>query len=316
MYYTKISKKILILIVALVFHTNFSFAETNLEIAYQFYDSNDYSNSVMYFKKVIFEDKQYDGVIFYRYAYSLEQNGENKTVYAPFYAASAYCFEKANDTEEKYYSYAVSKEEKLEFSHENFTDKTIDKLVEEKKLNSFDYEDKSIFWLVLIVSFLIMIYIIGRTVSLKTNCVIISSIGELILLLLPIILIVILVILGMTGEKLSEKTLELLFIGSSCISLVSAIGFSIYENCYSEHPILYTIISLIIKIGLFCLIPIVLLAILCFPLKKEEKDRRYRDGTRFNQRTRNIGIIIFLFSCFAGLITSLIKEPNRKIKDK
>ena len=310
MFYKKSCKRNLALIVIIFLHMSLFFAQSNLDFANKFYDSDDYSNSVVYFKKTIFEDKQYNGEIFYRYAYSLEKNGSNESDYAPFYAASAYCFEKADDTEGKYYSYAVAKEEKLEISHDKFTDKTIDKLVESKTITSFEYKDKSFFWLGLIGSLLILIYIIGRTVSSKTNCVIISSVGEVILLFLPIILII---VLAFQGEKIPEKTAELLFIGSSCISLMCAVGFSIYENCYSDHPILYTIISVIIKIGLFCLIPIILIIILSFPLKKEEKDRRYRDGTRNNQKTKNWGIIIFLFTCFAELITNLIKEPNRRI---
>lgn len=309
---TRITKKFLILIAVLVLHISSFFAQTNLELANQFYDTDDYKNSVTYFKKVIFEDRQYDGVVFYRYAYSLEQNGEKEIVYAPFYAASAYCFEEANDTEGKYYSYAVAKEEKLEITHEKFSSKTIDKLVAGKTITSFEYKDKPIFWLVLIIAILIIFYVIGRTVSLRTKCVIISSVGELILLLLPIIIIG---IIAFQGDNIPEKIVNISVIGSICVSIISAIGFSIYENCFSDHPILYTIISIIIKIGLFCLIPIVLLVIMCFPLKKEEKDRRYRDGTRNNQRTKNIGIIILLFTCFGRLITCLIKEPNRKIEN-
>lgn len=305
----RFSKNFLCLLFVLLLQTSFTFAQSNLELANKYYNADDYTNSVAYFKKAIVEDKQYDGEIFYRYAYSLEQIGSREGVYAPFYVASAYCFEKANNTEGKYYSYAKTKEEKLELTHGKFTDKMIEKLVAGKTITSFEYKDKTTFWLVLIGIIIILNYIIGKTLSTRTTCVILSSVGELILLLLPLILVV---LLAFNGEKVSSKTADSLFFGSFCISIISAIVFSIYENCYSNHPVLYTVISLIIKIGLFFSIPIVLIIILSFPLKKVEKDRRYRDGTRNNQETKNWGIIIFLFTCFARLIYSLFKEPNRK----
>lgn len=48
-------------------------------------------------------------------------------------------------------------------------------------------------------------------------------------------------------------------------------------------------------------------------MKAPEKDRRFRDGTKNNQQTKNFAIVAFILS---GLIYSLIKKPKRKIELK
>ena len=307
MCFTRFSKRLLVLIGVLVFHTNYFFAQSNLELANQFYDSDDYANSVTYFKKTIFEDKQYNGVIFYRYAYSLEQNGSNESDYAPFYAASAYCFEKANDTGEKYYSYAVAKEEKLELTHENFTDKTIDKLVEGKTIGSFENKDTGDFWFVIIICFIVISYLIGRYFSINTGCVIFSSKGEIKLLFLPFFVLICLMFWE-DKEEAGNIPLYLIIISLS-ISLISIIGYSIYNNWNTDRPGLYIFVSAVTKIALFIITPIVLFFALC-ALKEEKKDGRYRDGTKNNQKTRNF---VFMLGVLSGLIFSLIKTPKKKI---
>ena len=69
-------------------------AQSNIDLANKYYDADDYTNAVVYFKKTLFEDKNYNGTVFYRYAYSMEQLNAPKKEYFPFYSAAAYIFEK------------------------------------------------------------------------------------------------------------------------------------------------------------------------------------------------------------------------------
>ena len=68
------SKTLFISLFIVIFGIKSLTAQTNLERANNYYDADDYPHAIEFFEKTIFEDKQYDGTIFYRYAYSLEQN--------------------------------------------------------------------------------------------------------------------------------------------------------------------------------------------------------------------------------------------------
>ena len=309
MYFTKVLKRSLIILSVVFLHTNYFFAQSNLEIANNYYDIDDYSNSVEYFKKTIFEDKNYNGVVFYRYAYSLEQNGSNESVYAPYYAASAYCFERTKDLDEKYYSYAVAKEEKLKISHKKFGDKTIDKLVAGKTIYSFEYKSMESFWLIISICFIVLAYVMGRYFSENTDCVIFSSNKEIKLLFLPFFVI----IFSMFGDNREVGNLPLyLIIVSLSITLISIIGYSIYNNRNTEKPVFYTFISSITKIALFIITPIVIFFALC-AFQEEKKDGRYRDGTKNNQKTRNRIFLLGVLSSLIGFVfMSLIMKNSQK----
>lgn len=309
-------KTLLVVLSVLIFETGLLFAQTNLELANKYYDTDDYPNAVEYFKKTIFEDRKYDGIILYRYAYSMEQIDAPVSQYSPFYCAAAYIFENTDVKDEKYYSYAIAKEEELGLSHKQYTEKTIEKLLSETKQNIITSkldqmpEDTFHYLFIFYCILVVVLYIVGRLFSKNTECVIFSSVKEIIILVLPIAVFII----GTLAELEPQLTLNLIII-SLIISFITALIFSIINNLGTKNPLLYAIVSLMTKLALLIFSPLLLLLILGFPLKKEEKDRRFRDGTKNNQSTRNwaiIGALFFGVSSFFYL--SLIKTPKRKIK--
>lgn len=314
-----ISKTLKYFITTIIFMFGVSFisAQTNLDLANKYYDADDYPNAVEYFKKTLFEDKTYDGTIFYRYAYSMEQIGASKKEYLSFYSAAAYVFEKADEKNEKYYSYAIAKEEQLGLSHKNYSEKTIEKLLRGKTVRNQNIvsaifeelpENTVGYFLIFYCIFVVVIYIVGRVFSKKTECVIFSSVKEIILLIVPILILFI----GVYTNSESQVYFYAFIIFSS-ISFIAALIFSIINNLGTKRPLLYSIISLMTKLSLLIFSPLLMLLIMGFPLKKEEKDRRFRDGTKNNQSTKNWAIIGALFWAVSSFFyLSLIKKPKRK----
>ena len=322
------SKSFFISIFIVICGINNLTAQSNLELANNYYDADDYPHAIEFFEKTIFEDKQYNGTIFYRYAYSLEQNNASENEYAQFYSASAFLFENSNDKENKYYSYAIAKEEKLNISHKKFSNRSIEKLLNGEKLETKNYvqlivtyvdnlishfaENVTSELLILYAIVVIIIYIIGRIFSKKTECVILSSVKEILLLYAPCLLMILIFFLSFLSVSFSETTMSFLFIISFFISFISAIVFSITENLGTKNPVLYITVSLITKLALFIIAPIVLF-LSTAAMGTSVKDKRFRDGTKNNQKTKNNAIAI---SVIAGLVFSLIKTPKRKIEEK
>lgn len=298
-------------------------AQTNLELANKYYNEDDYSKSIDYFKKAIFEDNQYDGTIFYRYAYSMEQNKLPANEYSSFYSASAYLFETTNTTDSKYYSYAIAKEEKLGLSHKKFSNKTIDDILAGKNIHNQDFIHSTIDfvdrtfanaaermtkeWGIIYCIIVIVIYIIGRCFSKKTECVILSSYKEILLLFAPFSIVILLYINAILSVKLNTEIMYFIVIVLFFISFVSAIIFSVNENLGTKHKVLYITISLITKLAMFIIAPIVLL-LSTAAMKNYTEDKRFKDGTKNNQKSKNIAIAI---SVIVGLVFSLIKKPKR-----
>lgn len=317
---TRTIKTLFITLIIFIHETGFLFAQTNLELANKYYDTDDYPAAVEYFKKTIFEDKIYDGTIFYRYAYSMEQLDFSKKEFLPFYSAAAYLFEISENTEEKYYSYAIAKEEKLGLSHKKYSEKTIEKLLAGKVVRNQNIvfsmlnnlpEEAYRYLLIFYCIFVVVIYIVGRLFSKNTECVIFSSVKEIVLLILPVGVIVI----GAFTNLESQVYVNLIII-FLIISFITAIVFSIINNLGTKKPLLYSIVSLLTKLSLLIFSPLLFFLILGFPLKKEEKDRRFRDGTKNNQSTKNLAIMGALFwgvSYFFYL--SLMKTPKRKMNE-
>ena len=310
-------KTCLITITILILGMNHISALSNLELANKYYDADDYQNAAEFFNKTIFEERIYNARIFYRYAYTMEQLDSPKKLYLPFYSAAAYLFEKTNNTNEKYYSYAIAKEEKLGLSHKKYSDETIEKLLNGERVINQNIivaklkeipEETADFLLILLCVFVVVIYIVGRIFSKNTECVIFSSKKEIFLLFAPLIILFILT----SGDSDNKEIWEFLFPCSLVISFCFAVFFSIRNNINTKCPVLYIIISLLTKIGLFFIAPIVLLFTL-FAFSPEKKDRRFRDGTRNNQRSKNIALLMLVL---AGLIYSLIKTPSRRIEEQ
>ncbi|MBR5097012.1 MAG: hypothetical protein IK094_07915, partial [Treponema sp.] len=101
----------------------------------------------------------------------------------------------------------------------------------------------------------------------------------------------------------SQNNMNILF-GSIIISIISSIIFSFFENLGTSNPCLFITISIITKLALGVIAPLaLLLTLMILPVSK--KDARYRDGTKYNQRSKNIAVIT---SVFAALILSLVKN--------
>lgn len=131
---TKIKKLILTFV---VFSTAIlCFAETNLEKADSYYDKDSYSVAKIYYEYSLFNDNVSNGRLFYRLGYSYEQLKINKAIYPKLYSAAAYCFERDNDKDNKYYAYALSKEKDHGINHNNFNEETIKAITDELYWNT------------------------------------------------------------------------------------------------------------------------------------------------------------------------------------
>jgi hypothetical protein len=127
-------------------------------------------------------------------------------------------------------------------------------------------------------------YIIGRYFSSKTNCVIINTNKDLVILFLASISFVILL------YRFSEPTINLLINDPFLWITILLLLFSFYySKTGNNNNILYFLISMITKISLLLLIPL-LVAIFIGSFAIGKKDMRFKDGTKGNTQTKAIGL--------------------------
>ena len=115
-------------------------SKENLNKATTYYNSDNYQNALDYYVKAVQTRESNSGTTYYRLAYSWENVNPNASKYfSKFYSIAAYYFERDNDTENKYYSYSVNKEEKFNITHTNLDENKIQKIINnyltEKKIN-------------------------------------------------------------------------------------------------------------------------------------------------------------------------------------
>lgn len=162
---TKTFKYTLLLLLQF-FMLNLCFAETNFETANKYYDEDNYPSAKYYFEDSLFNEGIQNGTLFYRLGYSYEQLSLPKSTYSRLYCASAYCFERDNDKDNKYYSYAITKEKDLNVNHKNYTEETIQKLIDdlywENHKKDFSYYKNHITQLLCLV---ILILILVTTIT-------------------------------------------------------------------------------------------------------------------------------------------------------
>lgn len=102
----------------------------NLDKATTYYNSDDYANALEYYVNSVQAGESNSGTTYYRLAYSWENVNSNASKYfSKFYSIAAYCFERDNDTENKYYSYSINKEEKYNTNHDNLNENKIEKII-------------------------------------------------------------------------------------------------------------------------------------------------------------------------------------------
>ena len=140
-------KKIFIILLTILLSCNITLVcgesatiKENLNKATVYYNSDNYQNALDYYVKAVQTRESNSGTTYYRLAYSWENVNPNASKYfSKFYSIAAYCFERDNDTENKYYSYSVKKEEKFKITHTNLDENKIQKIINnyltEKKIN-------------------------------------------------------------------------------------------------------------------------------------------------------------------------------------
>lgn len=111
-----------------------------LEQATKYYNKNDYQNAFPLYQNVVLTDDTVSGTTLYRFAYTWEKiEPEKVSYYGPFYSASAYQFEQAGDTKNKYYSYAIAKEKNLNITHNGFTGENVKKIINRERRRHIKY---------------------------------------------------------------------------------------------------------------------------------------------------------------------------------
>ena len=154
-----------------------------------------------------------------------------------------------------------------------------------------------------------MVYIIGRIFSNHTDCIIFASIGEVFLLFSPWVFLILIWLIKTYAELAIDFSTFIIpitiimFILSAVLSVRANLGYTVSKT------ILYIMVSFVTKVTLCIVAPAVLVLALS-ALPQSTKDRRYRDGTKNNQRSKNIA---FITSVAFFIVFSLIKQKSRYI---
>ncbi|MDR1838711.1 MAG: hypothetical protein LBQ93_03880 [Treponema sp.] len=281
--------------------------------ATSYYDKDDYGNAKNIYLEILKTGK-FSGETLYRYAYSNEMlKGINSDV-LDLYAASYY-YLLIDDSNNQYLE---NSKNKLELNSYDINLITIGKTEEiikytiktntivnsplrifSKSLNFLGQSD-SIFVLFIIA---LIIYAIALLFSSKTGCVIIWGWWDLILLAIPG-LIFVYYLFNVDNIMKYDETLNIIFF----ITSIATFALSVIINIkYSGiKGLLFAIVSVLAKIVIMILIPIIIF-LFFMALSSGKKDRRYRDGTKGNTKTMWLAIVgaIALF-----LVINLIKTEQ------
>lgn len=293
------------ILVVLFFILSFSaYCDTenqSLTLANQYYDAENYEDAKNYFLKVI-SDGAYDGTVFYRLGYCLESLNEENSLMKKSYEASYYLLKKF-DKDNPYY---LKAEKKLKQYGLNFeiSEQDLDNIVSKIKPSVFYkiWEIVKQFWYIFL-GFGILIYILAYKLSENTNCVIVYGWKDFIIIAVGEFFVY------LFRDSISED-ITVLFI--PMIFFVISILFSLIGNIRGSYRngifniMLFSLISIITKIVLLIVIPIIIFCGI-FAAASGKEDKRYKDGTKNNERTANIA----LFS----VIKTLLFVPLMKTKD-
>lgn len=142
---------------------------------------------------------------------------------------------------------------------------------------------------------LIAIYILALLLSSCTECIIVYTWKDMLLLLITFGIGLFFAHNGEFEEKF--------FI--TCIPFVLSVIISIYANLGQSIPkcIFYSVISILTKFMLVIIAPVLIFGLLRANISGE-KDERYKDGTKGNERSKNVRIAFMLILL---LIAPLIK---------
>ena len=144
----------------------------NLKIANQYYDAENYENAKEYFLKTI-DSGTYNGTIFYRLGYCIENINNSDSLMKKCYEASYYCFKKNSDINNPYFKKAENKVKQYGLKSE-ITETDLNNIISMAKpsIVSMFWDFAGRFWFILLAVG-ILIYIGAYKLSENTNCVIV-----------------------------------------------------------------------------------------------------------------------------------------------
>lgn len=276
---------------------------SNLNRANKSFIEKDYKDAATYYEKAII-DGHMNGDLLFLFGYCLEQTSTEEKIMKTCYKSSVFLYESDSETEteKKFYKKALNKMNLLGIennaSYEDISEiKTY--INEKNNISKFD-EFFGSFEFYLYLIFFLIIYIIALIVGDKTSCVIVYGKIDAFLLFIPCV----------SFFFLKEVSFSLVNIILGIWFIVATI-FTIIGNIKSTHGnifliILYSFLSLLTKIALIFLVPL-LAFIVIVEIVGAKADNRYRDGTRNNRKTALIAEAGVLFSI---LVLPLIKDKD------
>jgi hypothetical protein len=298
--------------------------ETSLDKANLYYTNNDYENAKALYLQVLSKGK-FTGETLYRYVYSLEMlNGINPDI-LDLYAATKF-YLSMDGSNNQYEEYCKNKLESNSYDMSKLTwGQSQDIVKKYVKANmpkhsplkniTTKLRSSGTFGLIIFLIFAVIVYILAYTFSKKTKCIIIWSWWDLIFIAFSS-LIFIFYLFDFENKIKNDTAINIIYF----IATITTFVFSIISNIkysFSKWP-LYAVISLLTKFVLLVVIPLILvLAIICWYLANSgKKDRRYKDGTKNNQRTKNYNFYVPIFTAiYSFLIINLIKF-DKKLKEE
>ena len=210
------------------------------------------------------------------------------------YEASYYCFKKNSDINNPYFKKAENKVKQYGLKSE-ITETDLNNIISMAKpsIVSMFWDFAGRFWFILLAVG-ILIYIGAYKLSENTNCVIVYGWKDFIMIAIGVCLLF--VFRDELEEDLSVVFIPMIFFSISILfSLIGNIRGSAKNGIFDV--ILYTLVSIITKVVLLVVIPLIIFFGL-LAATSGEKDKRYKDGTKNTARTANIG----LFSAIAAFL--------------
>ena len=200
----------------------FAFCETektSLDTANEYYDSEKYENAKEYFLKTI-SSGTYNGTIFYRLGYCIENINNSDSLMKKCYEASYYCFKKDSDINNPYFKKAENKVKQYGLKSE-ITETDLNNIISMAKpsIVSMFWDFAGRFWFILLAVG-ILIYIGAYKLSENTNCVIVYGWKDFIMIAIGMCLLF--VFRDSLEEDLSVLYIPMLFFSISI--LFSLIG--------------------------------------------------------------------------------------------
>jgi tetratricopeptide (TPR) repeat protein len=305
--------KFMLFVIVFGFLADFLIAqETLLEKANAYFDNSDYANAKALYVEILKDDANiWLGEIDYRYAYSCEMLEGLTPEVLNLYAVAAW----HSDDNAQYMDDVKNKLEKNSIDTRSLTlgdtydiikrsIKSNTKPVSPLKSITNSLRSLELFGLILLLIVSVIVYTLAYSFSKKTNCIIIWSWWDLILVALSGLIFV--YYLFDADNKIQN---DVFANGFYFIVTLATFTMSIISNLkYSGVKwSLFAVVSILTKIILLFVIPLVL-ALLIIGYVYVKGDKRYKDGTRNNVRTRNMAIWTAVYTF---LIVNLIKTGKK-----